>query len=138
MIKKVFHSVLAILMVMTVTGLTINMHYCQEHLYDLALFSPAHSCCEAGGHCHMPDPGNTGGMDHCEDTSIHVDSTGEYVASFPDFSFEAQFAIELFVIEMEPVDQISAGAAFTLKTFWYQEPPPPHEVDLTSIQTFLI
>jgi hypothetical protein len=135
-VKKIFHTALAVLVVTTVTGLTINLHYCQDHLYDLALFSSAHSCCETGGQCHMPAEGNN--MDHCEDSSIHVESTGEYLGSFSTFSFETSNAIDLIWIEQLDFDPGRYAELFTLKTFWYQEPPPPNEVNLTDIQTFLI
>ena len=124
------------MVVLTVTGLTINMHYCQDHLYDLALFSEAHSCCEGGGQCHMPEDGL--GMDHCEDTSIHVESTGEYLGSFIFFTFEDTFPVDLIWIERFETDPGRYIEQYTLKTFWYQEPPPRSEVDLTDIQTFLI
>jgi hypothetical protein len=127
---------MAVLMVLTVTGLTINLHYCHDHLYDLALFSSAHSCCETGGHCHLP--GDSNSMDHCEDTSIHVDSTGEYLGSLVTFTFEDTFPIDLMWIERFETDPGSFTEQYTLKTDWFQEPPPPNEVDLTDIQTFLI
>jgi hypothetical protein len=136
MIKKVLHGALALLMILTVTGITINLHYCHDHLYDLALFEQAHSCCESGGHCHMPaDQAN---MDHCEDSSIHVESTGEYLGSFPAFEFDEINVIELLLAERIITDQLIAEQFTSLETFWYQEPPPVREVDLTVIQTFLI
>ena len=136
MLNKVFHSTLAALVVLTVTGLTINLHFCQDHLYDLALFSAAHSCCETGGHCHMPEKDSS--MDHCEDSSIHVESTGEYLGTFITFSFEDSYAIDLLWMELLEITPERNAEQFALKTYWYQEPPPPNEVDLTEIQTFLI
>jgi hypothetical protein len=138
MIKKVFHTTLALLMILTVTGITINLHYCQDHLYDLALFSPAHSCCEEGGtgHCHMTE--GISSMDHCVDSSIHVEPTGEYLGSFPEIGLTAAFAIDLFQIPQATIYTGSVAKAARLETFWYQEPPPFHEVDLAVIQTFLI
>jgi hypothetical protein len=123
-------------MLMTVTGITINLHYCHDHLYDLALFSAAHSCCETGGHCHLPADGKN--MDHCEDASIHVESTGEYLGTFHSVSFEDSHAIDLIWIERIEFGPTGYAEEYTLSTYWYQEPPPPNEVDLTDIQTFLI
>jgi len=136
MAKKVLPGAMALLMILTVTGITFNLHYCHDHLYDLALFSPAHSCCESGVHCQMP--GDSESMDHCEDSSIHVESTGEYLGTFPAFGFEDTLVIQL-LHDGPVISDLTLSERFSgLQTFWYQEPPPVYEVDLTVIQTFLI
>ena len=76
MIKLIGHMVLSGLLLVTSTGMTINMHFCQGHLYDLALNAPAHSCCE-------PDAGETACHHHhdmtkshqCDDKSIRIESS---------------------------------------------------------------
>lgn len=84
----------------------------------------------------MPDEGKS--MDHCEDASIHIESTGEYLATFITFNFEETSAIDLIWIERVEFEQTRYAEEFTLKTYWFQEPPPPNEVKLADIQTFLI
>ena len=136
MAKKVLHSALALMMILTVSGITINLHYCHDRLYDMALFAPAHSCCETGAHCHLP--GDSGNMDHCEDDAIHVESTGEYIGTFNPASFGDAPVIDLLPHFCSSVHEAPVEDRRSAETFWYQEPPPPNEVDLSRIQTYLI
>ena len=54
MFRKVLHIITAGLILISITGFTVSMHYCHDQLIDLALFSPAQSCCDTGdeGPCH--------------------------------------------------------------------------------------
>ena len=138
MLKKILHSALAILIVISATGVTVNMHYCHDHLYDLAVFAPAHSCCDPGSHRHCHAMEGISNMDHCADASINMEATDDYMGSFPAFELENTHTLDLLqavntVLNFQGEDQYH-----TLKTPWYQEPPPFQEVELSQIQSFLI
>ena len=138
MIKKLIHMAVAGMILISVSGFTVNMHFCHNHLIDLALFSPAQSCCDKGGQetCHPGNQVSNGG--HCVDKSLQVGDTDDYVATFFAFDFGTIANIDLLhelstPYKFQGSQPILAGPAPR-----YKEPPPFREVDLSEIQTFLI
>jgi len=138
MFKKVIHSIFACIFLISTTGFTINLHYCHNQIYDLAFFTPAHSCCETTtqGHCHST--GDLANMNHCEDESIIVESVDDFVGSSYTASTENTHSIDLFLtasilynVEVSDEDKVR-------KAPWQKEPPPYREVVLSQIQSYLI
>lgn len=138
MIKKIIHSIVAVLILVSTTGFTINLHYCHDQLIDLALYSPAQSCCDTGdgNGCHTGDALSK--MNHCEDESIVVESTEKFVGSSYAFSFENSHSIELLIMASIIFNDRGVHGHVITEPPWYQEPPPYQEVVLTQIQSFLI
>jgi hypothetical protein len=138
MIKLIGHMVLSGLLLVTSTGMTINMHFCQGHLYDLALNAPAHSCCE-------PDAGETACHHHhdmtkshqCDDKSIRIESSQDYVSSGFTFDFGDSHSFELFGTSTLLIEPADTDKPFTTRLIDYKK-PPPQEVVLSQIQTYLI
>ena len=97
MFRLISHIILSGLILLSLTGLTVNLHYCQDTLYDIALNSPAESCCENGAHehhCHpVPDMDNS---NHCDDETIKVESTDDFFVSSYSFDFDDVNHIDLF------------------------------------------
>ena len=139
MAKIISHITLAALLVLTSTGMTINMHYCQGHLYDLAFNAPAHSCCEPDGKkhsCHHDQAQPV--KHHCEDESVTVESTGDYLGSVYSFHFENNHSNDLFFITLM-LDETPGDADFTSRFHLRDKKPPPvQEVELARLQRFLI
>ena len=136
MLKKIGHIVITNLILVSTIGFTINMHYCHDQLIDLALFSPAHSCCDTGseGQCHTTD-GITN-MNHCEDESLQVGSTDDYVVS--SFTFENTHNIDL-LLTATILNNIQGTYNLVEKEApWHKKPPPYGEVILSQIQSYLI
>ncbi len=138
MFKKIIHIITAGLILISITGFTLNMHYCHDQLIDLAVFSPAQSCCDTGdkGPCHAD--GDIGKMSHCVDESLQVGSTDDYVGTSFTFSFENNLSIDLLLSatilnDFQGTDQLHPDEAP-----WHKEPPPYQEVVLSQIQSFLI
>lgn len=138
MVKIFSHTILSALLLIPATGLTINMHYCQGHLYDLALNAPAHSCCETGADdntCHHHhDMAKT---NHCDDKSIRIGSIQDYVSSGFTFNFEDTHSFELFGTSTLLVEPADMDKPFTNRIINYKK-PPPQEVVLSRIQSYII
>lgn len=138
MVKLISHMALSVLLSVSATGLTINMHFCQGHLYDLALNAPAHSCCE-------PDAGETAchhhhdmaKSHHCDDKSIRIESSQDYVASGFAFDFGDTHSFELFGTSTLLIEPAVTDKPFTTRIINYKK-PPPQEVVLSQIQSYLI
>ena len=138
MIRKVIHIVFACFILVSTTGFTINLHYCHEQIYDLAVFSPAHSCCEAGSGATCHSPGNMDTSNHCEDESIVVDSTDDYVGSSLAINLENTHSIDLLLSASVLFHVQGPDAEILIEPPWHKEPPPYQEVVLSHIQSYLI
>ena len=135
MIRKVFHIVIAVFILISTTGFTINMHYCHDQLIDMALLSPAHSCCdteeEDANQSQATCPG-------CQDESIEVEPGDDYEVSASTFNFENSYHTNLFLSSVvfnyfQGIDESTKD-----EVPWYKKPPPYQEVVLSQIQSYLI
>ena len=138
MLKKISHIIIASLILISTTGFTINMHYCHDQLIDLALFSPAHSCCEAEteGQCHSDS--DISKMNHCKDESIIAESTDDFVGSSYTFSLENIASIDLLHTASILFTIQGSCDEIVTESPWHKEPPPYQEVVLSHIQAYLI
>lgn len=138
MLKKVSHIITACLILISTTGFTINMHYCHDQLIDLALFSPAHSCCEGDneGQCHSDS--DISKMNHCKDESIVAESTDDFVGSSYTFSLENTSSIDLLLTASILFNIQGSEDEIVTESPWHKEPPPYQEVVLSHIQAYLI
>lgn len=138
MFKKVVHIIAACFILVSTTGFTINLHYCHSQIYDLALFAPAHSCCESPsqGHCHST--GDIAKMNHCEDESIVVESIDDYVGSSFTASLENTHSIDLLLTASILFNVEAPDDEIVVEAHWHKKPPPYQEVVLSQIQSYLI
>ena len=138
MFRKVLHIVLACFILVSTTGLTISLHYCHDKIYDLSIFAPAHSCCEAGSGAQCHAPGNMDTSKHCEDESIVVESTDDYVGSSFVVNLENTHSIDLLLTASVLFHVQGPDVEVLLEPPWHKEPPPYQEVVLSQIQSYLI
>ena len=138
MLKKVIHIIVACFILVSTTGFTINLHYCHKQIYDLAIFTPAHSCCETTtqGHCHST--GDIANKNHCEDESIIVESVDDYIGSSFAVNLENTHSIDLLLTASILFNVEVSGDDIVIKATWHKEPPPYREVVLSQIQSYLI
>ena len=139
MIRSAGHIIVSAILLVTVTGMTIHAHYCNDHLYDLALNAPAHSCCDPGtneGHCHHEHPAD--GPSHCDDRAVHIQNESDLlVTGFTSVPENFQ-AIDL-LFSYRPVNSELTGTGNDmLPEYRRKKLPHPREVDLPSIQVFII
>ncbi len=138
MVKIISHIVLSVMMLFSVTGMTINMHFCQGHLYDLAFNAPAHDCCEYETNknaCHHDH--DMAKSHHCDDESIKIESSHDFISSGFTFDFKDSHSFELFgTSQLMPESPVAINTSAT-RIFHYKK-PPPQEVVLSQIQSFLI
>ena len=139
MFRKIIHIVFAVLILGSTTGMTINLHYCQDTLYDIGLNKPAQSCCDTGSdkkHCHhgsiLKKP------HHCKDETIKVESTDAFLVSSYTFGLNKAQTIDLFLTAQILLENQSTTKKATNEVLDYKKPPTPQEVVLSQIQSFLI
>ena len=139
MIKSIGHIIVSGMLLVSVTGLTINMHYCYDHLYDMALNAPAHSCCDPDsdkGHCDNHSHADE--SSHCDDRVIRIHTESDMMLAGAIMLPENLQAIDLMFIPGHNVgltDEVSDGR---LAEYPRKKPPHLREVDLPTIQVFII
>ena len=69
MIRKISHSLIALIVLASTMGFTLNFHYCHDELYAVSLSAHSNSC----------DMDNTCG--NCSDQSVKVKITDNYLVS---------------------------------------------------------
>jgi hypothetical protein len=127
------------LILISTAGMTINLHYCQDGLYDIALSSPAENCCENGAHdhsCHQDS--NMDKPIDCEDETVKIESTDDFFVSSYSFDFNNNQIIDLFnntslFSENQGTTKITSNKVPNFKI-----PPVLPEVVLSQVQSFLI
>jgi hypothetical protein len=139
MLKLIGHMLISGLVILSVTGLTVNLHYCGEDLYDIALNAPADSCCDKHSHdqeCHPVEENDH--SNHCNDEEIEVETTDVFVPSSFTIEFFDIPGIDLFT----GVDHFTAyqgsGDKVPGRLLHFKKPPAVSGVLLAQIQSFLI
>ena len=149
MLTRIVNTVSAFIMLVSTTGMTVNMHFCMDRLYAVGINRPAESCCEKGN-CPIKagaEPSNgrcrhgfaIDKPDHCSNRSIHISNTDDYVV----FSSSADLTAS---VQQVTLPGIAASATLfdshespAVRTAYkYCNPPPLKKTDLSVIQAFLI
>lgn len=135
MIKKIVHSVIVSLILVSTFGFTINLHYCHDQLIDMAFLSPANSCCDIDGEEASQIQDTCPG---CEDESISAESTDDFTFSSHIFNFENYHNSDLLISATIQYCFQDSNNHSAMEVPWYKKPPPYQEVILSQIQSFLI
>ena len=138
MIRKALHIIMAAVVLVSTMTVTINLHYCHDQLIDLALYSPAESCCDSdkAASCHTEE--GVKQMHHCEDDSLVLEGREDLMGSSFTFSLANNHSIDLlFGTDSHHVYNVYAES-FKPAVPEYYFPPPYQEVDLSQIQSYLI
>lgn len=140
MIRSTIHMLLSLLVTVSVTGFTVNVHYCQEQLYDVSMFAPAHSCCDTGEHYSM-DCHDSPAMDpdHCDDRTIQLESANDlYLSSWSSGPYAGGIYQPLPADHMVLGRTVYSGTDRTENVCRYRFPPTGKHDILSRIQIYLI
>ena len=139
MLRKIFHSVLAMLILLSSTGLTLNMHFCHNRLIDLAVIAPAKSCCgyESNQELDHHQINLVPRSCHCEDRSIAYETEENYLAEANSVNFKNTLQ---FKLNWQNISQHIVASATQNKASFYPDlrRPPTRDVSLPQIQAFLL
>lgn len=139
MINIISHITLSAIMLLSGTGLTISKHYCKDQLIDVGLFTLADKCFETNA-CESDCHHDTGmeNSNHCDDDTIKIESTGDFLISSFAFSFDNVQLIDLFFSTQILSEGFSTANFSTPKLLNFKKPPLSHEVVLSQVQSFII
>ena len=143
MLKKTVHIIPGILLFLTTTGMSIDLHYCNRMLFDIGVFAQADPCCEPLGgehndimhqHCNMNRPAT----ENCEDEILEIRHVDDYMSS----SFRYDFNNLLFIHTFSPApvhEDIYRFPEPTTEKFRERNTyPAGHRSNLSLLQTYLL
>ena len=98
MVRQILHIALAILLLVSITGLTVHRHYCGDALTGTALFADAGGCQEDS-------------CDHCKDETVNCRLDVDL------FGADAQDIPETNVLNISVTDLLTASADAGISSF---------------------
>ena len=144
MIKKTGHIVLSFLLLVSAVGMTVSLHYCQDKIYDIGLFSQAHSCCDPA----MADHNKSRHHDHCDlshqkksdcqDETITLDHVDNFVVAVSGFNFQNISFINLFFWKPFVSDLNYLSDIFVTRMPLWDVSPPEKLTFLSFLQAYLL
>ncbi len=142
MLKKIGHIMLVLLLLISTMGMTISMHFCRHHLYDIAFFGQAKSCCcathmEASSKKHHCDVEHHHSND-CENETIHMHKVDNFTTSDANFHFEEVSLSTLYTFFVTLIQFESSSIVKKVEFFDCNFSPPNVKVVLALLQTYLI
>lgn len=163
MLIKIAHIILAALFVISTSGFTVSVHYCEGLLYSISLFGEAKDCEQEHGHMKgnkmgnsdskmdsndMNMPGNkmddqTGKMkhNHCKDNSYEIKKIEEdYLHHNNIFTFSNNYLVKLHILSPFTSHSLLINALDNRPQNIQFESPPPWDTKpvLALIQSFLL
>ena len=138
--RRLIHTVLAAILLVSTTGMTINLHYCHELLYDVGLNKPAEDCCDNGKndnschHGHALDKPN-----HCKNESITVKLSDNFLISSNYLESATDHNNVLLYLDYMQSDNwmaLNNSPANPIRKFSIYT--PPQKSVLSKFQSFLI
>jgi hypothetical protein len=139
MFRIISHIIFSGFILLSMTGININLHYCQDELYDVAVNAPADNCCENDAHHHPCHANSDMDKSHqCEDETLKVASADYFFVSWNSINFTDYQVIDLF--GTTPIFSAIEGIAniTTSEVLHFKKPPTLPEVVLSQVQSFLI
>lgn len=120
MLKKIIHTLLALVLLVVTTGMTISTHYCGGNVKDVSFLSAPKSCCDIPEGC-------------CHDEAFTIKIVDDFSISSYTFDFnqlEIVLPISFELIELEaPVKAIGY-------IFRNSIPPPKIQTVLSRLQNY--
>lgn len=95
MVRSTVHILLAIVILFSGTGFTINLHFCHDQVKEIAWMAPIEQCTVQGEEpppCCMDSKDGTDNT--CRDASIPVKTTEAFIISHIPIGFEENFQTE--------------------------------------------
>jgi hypothetical protein len=125
MIKKLFHIIIALIMVLGTAGISLTHHYCGDLLVSTTIYGSDHSCC--GEHCKK-----------CHNESISIKISDNFTK--PSSTESVHFALCKFLNKPYHIDlyQHSTILSQTTEPFSIPGKPPPlvMSVQIAKLQVF--
>ena len=144
MLRKISHISFVILLLISTTVMTVNLHFCKQKLYDIGVFSQAENCCMPNEkqhnntkYHHQCDMNNHKKSD-CQDETIRIESIDDFVVSSSNFDFNNLSFLNLFILNSMVADLFNSSNLSVDEIPERNISPPKIQVVLSLLQTYLL
>lgn len=144
MLRKLSHITLILILLISTVGFTINLHYCNDRIYDLGIYSEATSCCIDGVHErnskdeHHHDCSSDTHKRDCKDETLKFKSLDNFINTSSNFDISNISTIDLFIISELVTDMLILSDNDTEEIPHYNVPPPKTSIVLAFNQSYLL
>ncbi len=141
---RFYSTFLALLMLISSTGFSVDIHYCQDSIAGISFFGKA-DCCKSkmqSTSCHASKSVKVGIKnpkkdDCCHNESIVIEKS-DIEAPITHLSFNQDFQLCLFIPFITTNPKCIIGTTGDRNTFALYKPPLPERDIYSLYQTFLI
>jgi hypothetical protein len=122
MFKKIAHILIAILIFLGTSGISISKHYCGTSLKDISINLSPDNCCD------IP-------MDCCHNETLSIKIEDDFAISTSTYDFDCQ------TLNLETSTEILNKDTFAFKSlnvFIKEIPPPKIQTALSLVQSYLL
>ncbi len=126
MIKKIYHIIVMLLLLVATSGMAVSSHYCKGELVSVTLNTEQDSCCDM--------PGETKG---CCDFSFDFFKVDDDFVTTTSYFSPIQFSLIAIISDAFNISKLAPAQR---KNFIsnYNLPPPKKQNPLSLIQSFLL
>jgi hypothetical protein len=120
MLKKFTHTLLALVLFVVSTGMTISTHYCGGNVKDVSFLSAPQSCCDIPEGC-------------CHDEAFTIKIEDDFSISSYTFDFnQVEIVLPLFI------ELIKSELPVEAKGYFFRSiiPPPKIQTVLSRLQNY--
>jgi len=126
MVKKIGHILISGFLVTVIAGITINMHYCGDHLYSFRINSQADNCCD-NNQCG-----------HCKDKSVVVKIDEDFLPVLNVSHLSETVPVHLSVLFKDDFS-VQSGFEMTIQSPYSPDIiPPGTKQRISLLQTYLL
>ncbi|WP_053185868.1 HYC_CC_PP family protein [Sunxiuqinia dokdonensis] len=148
--RKISHILLSFLLLLSTMGMVINLHYCENQLYDVGIFFEATNCCIENSQSHHHENENhhkhiqahhdcnpeNHAQNDCDDETVTIEPVDNFVASSFSFDFDNLSFINLFLLVPVITDLYNLSAVSISEIPELNIPPPKIQTILSNLQVY--
>ena len=126
MLKKTGYIILSVFLVTVISGITVNMHYCGNHLYSFSINGKADSCCtndQCGG---------------CKDKSIELEIHDDFLPVLNNGLISELFPLQKVALLSSDINLLPGQETSSCDIYASDISPPVIQTRLSFLQTYLL
>jgi hypothetical protein len=123
MIRRLFHIILVLIVLLLTSGVTITRHFCGNNLRSVAIMNTPPSCCDMEGCCH--------------NETVTIVLEDDFTPVWSD-ALSHNSVTELFPVEMADLSDSGMLKVIPVPKFIIKPPPAPVGERLASLQVYIL
>lgn len=128
--------VIALMIIISGSGIKLSMHFCQHQLYDIGILSHAESCMQDATHQHNHCCKEKEKSHSCENEDIVFKKVDNYLISSISFDYQTYLNTVFTVFETNNFDELNTRNSSIKSSFLEDRSPPDMATILAELQVY--